>query len=73
MNKRFIPLLILLIFTLASCHTGSSSAIEPTASDRPAVGETFTVWALSDTHIKNEKHMKPFRNAVEDVNDNVPD
>ncbi len=73
MNKRFLPLLILLISTLASCGTGSSTALEPAASDRPPSGETLTVWALSDTHIKDQKHMKPFRNAVEDVNDNIPD
>ncbi len=73
MNKRFIPLLILLIFTIASCHVGSLSGKELTEADWFVPEETLTVWALSDTHIKNEKHMKPFRNAVEDVNDNVPD
>ena len=73
MNKRFIPLLFLLIFTLASCHAGSSSGKELTAADWFVPKETFTVWALSDTHIKDEAHMKPFENAVEDVNDNVPD
>ncbi len=68
-----MPLLMLLIFTLASCGAGSSTAIEPAASGGPPSGETLTVWALSDTHIKDRKHMKPFRNAVEDVNDNIPD
>jgi len=48
------------------------SGKELTEADWFVPGETLTVWALSDTHIKDEKHMKPFRNAVEDVNDNVP-
>ena len=72
MNKRLIPLIFLLIFTHASCHAGSLSGKELTEADWFVPGETLTVWALSDTHIKDKKHMKPFRNAVEDVNDNVP-
>ena len=73
MNKRFIPLLFLLIFTLTSCRVGPSTGKELVAADWFVPEETLTVWALSDTHIKDEAHMKPFENAIEDVNDNVPD
>jgi predicted phosphodiesterase len=45
---------------------------ELVAADWYVPDETLTVWTLSDTHIKDEKHMKPFRNAVEDVNENIP-
>ena len=46
---------------------------ELVAADWYVPDETLTVWALSDTHIKDEKHIKPFRRAIEDVNDNIPD
>jgi predicted phosphodiesterase len=73
MNKRLIPLIFLLIFTLTSCQVGPSTGKELVAADWYVPDETLTVWALSDTHIKDEKRIKAFRNAVEDVNENVPD
>jgi len=68
------PLLLILVFlTLTSCQTGYSSGKELTAENWYVPEETLTVWALSDTHITDEAHIKPFRNAVEDMNDNVTD
>ncbi|MEW6143857.1 MAG: metallophosphoesterase [Thermodesulfobacteriota bacterium] len=73
MNKRLIPLLLLLIFALTSCQVGPSTGKELAAADWYVPDETLTVWALSDTHIKYEGSTKPFRNAVADINENVPD
>jgi 3',5'-cyclic AMP phosphodiesterase CpdA len=73
MNKRLIPLLLLLIIKLTACQVGPSTGKELTAADWYVPDQTLTVWALSDTHIKDEAHIKPFRNAVRDMNDNVPD
>jgi predicted phosphodiesterase len=73
MDKRLIPLLLLLIIKLTACQVGPSTGKELTAANWYVPDETLTVWALSDTHIKDEKHIKPFRRAIEDVNDNIPD
>ena len=73
MNKILIPLLFLLIIKLTACQVGPSTGKELTAADWYVPDETLTVWALSDTHVKDEKHIKPFRRAIEDVNDNIPD
>jgi len=72
MNKSLIPLLLLLIIKLTACQVGPSTGKELVAADWYVPDETLTVWALSDTHIKDEKHIKPFRRAVQDVNDNIP-
>lgn len=73
MRKSLTPLLFLLLFTLTSCRVGVTSGKELTEADWFVPEETLTVWALSDTHIKDEKHIKPFSEAIEDINDNVPD
>lgn len=73
MNKSLILLLLLLIIKLTACQVGPSTGKELTAADWYVPDETLTVWALSDTHVKDEKHIKPFRKAIKDVNDNIPD
>ena len=72
MKKLLTPILFLVIFALTSCHVGLSSGKELTEPDWFASGKTLTIWALSDTHVKDESKIKPFREAVEDVNDNIP-
>lgn len=73
MKKRFIPLLFFFFLTLTGCNVGASSGKALTEENWFVPDETLTVWVLSDTHIKDEAHIKPFKNAIEDVNKNVPD
>src|SRR5271167_3386379 len=72
MKRRFISFLSLFLLTLTSCRVAGSSGKALTEADWFVPYETLTVWTLSDTHIKDEAHIKPFENAIEDINDNVP-
>jgi predicted phosphodiesterase len=73
MKKHLIALISLFIITLASCaaHTPSGKAL--TETDWFIPDQTLTVWMLSDTHITDKAHIKPFENAIADINENVPD
>ncbi len=73
MKRRLVPLLLFFFLTLTGCNVGASSGKALTAENWFIPDETLTVWTLSDTHIKNEAHIKPFQNAIGDINENVPD
>lgn len=73
MHKRLIALLVFFLLSLTSCRVAFSSGKELYEENWFVPDETLTIWALSDTHITDEKRIKPFREAVEDINDYVPD
>jgi predicted MPP superfamily phosphohydrolase len=72
MKKLFIALLFLHLYTFSSCASCTPSVKALTEADWFIPDKTLTVWTLSDTHIRDEAHIKPFENAA-DINDNVPD
>lgn len=73
MKQLLKPLLLFFsVFMLSPCQIGLSSSKELKEADSFVADRTLTVWALSDTHVKDEFRIKPFQEAVADMNDNVP-
>ena len=72
-NKPLIIIfIVLLIITNSSCAINFSLQRDLKLENWFDKKNTFAIWAMSDTHVADIKRTEDFKNAIEDINMNLP-